>query len=174
MSCEYNCTGLDGVSPAVLYDNKTDKFYVWYVDINEIAHRLMRCESKDGIHFNNKTVMDATRLYKEPWHLDIVKNEHEHLYYILMTFAGVKDLYLACAQDIDGDFVLFQREPIVYCSDICDDISNTSSTYRSTGAFNETTGDFNIWTSAQRDSTNMWHVVHTKAKHVRYKWIQYD
>jgi hypothetical protein len=169
LSQEYNCSGVSGVSPAVLYDNKSKKFYMWIVDINYSPHQLIRYDSEDGINFTNKTIMDMSRLYKEIWHLDVSYNEYDRNYYMFITFAGCPDLWLARTTSITSTYVLYQPDPIINCADITDGKNSTVFTYRSSGVFKgpNTVG---LWIPAQRESDHMWRTVFVTAERKGYQW----
>ncbi len=169
LSQEYNCSSVSGVSPAVLYDNISKKFYMWIVDINCTPHQLMRYDSEDGINFTNKTVMDMSQLYKNPWHLDVSYNEYDKNYYMFITFAGCPDLWLARATNITNKFELFQPNPIIYCADITDDKSSTAYTYRSSGVF-KGPNTVDLWISAQKESDHMWRIVFVTAEKRNNQW----
>lgn len=170
ITIEYNCSDLHGVSPAVIYDDKAKKFYMWIIDINCKPHQLMRYESINGINYTNETAMDMSKLYGDLWHMDVCYNQYDQTYCMLITFAGKPDLWLASAKNITDEFTLYQCTPVVYCANISDSTSNTVTIYRSTGVFNNTSNTLDLWLSVQKESNNMWHIVHATAKKERCDW----
>jgi hypothetical protein len=170
LSKDYRCSNVSGISPAVLYDNKSKKFYMWIVDINYSPHQLMRYDSEDGINFTNKTFMDMSKLYKSPWHLDVRYNEYDNTYYMFLISPGCHDLWLAAATNITDTFVLYQRDPIVSCANITDNNSSTAHIYRSSGVFKGKSNTVGLWIPAQRESDNIWHIVYVTAEKIGHDW----
>ncbi len=170
MSQEYNCTGIQGVSPSVIYDQKSKNFYMWIVDINPHPHQLVRYESKDGINFTKKTILDPPELYECPWHIDVCYNQYDEKYYMLLTYSESPDLWLATADSPTGKFSLYQGVPVIYAKDLSSNASAISSTYRSSGLFKEKSNVLDLWISVQSQSDGTWRIIHTFARKNNYVW----
>jgi hypothetical protein len=176
MSQEYNCTGIRGISPAVIYDQKSRNFYMWIIDINsdqkdkDQEDQLVRYESTDGINFTKKTIMDLSELYECPWHIDVCYNQYDEKYYMLITFLGRPGLWLATADSPTGKFSLYQETPVLYIDDVSSSTDKISFIYRSTGLFKEKSNVLDLWLSVQIKNGGLWRIIHTTAKKNKYVW----
>lgn len=170
ISKEYNCNGTHGVSPSVIYDQKSKKFYMWIVDIDPQPDQLVRYESTDGINFTNKKIMDISKLYMTPWHTDVCYNQYDKLYYMIIKFSESDDLWLATSNNVTGQFTLWQSTPTIYCENVSSSTNKISSIYRSSGFFKDESNVLDLWLSVQNDSDGLWHIIHTAARKRNCIW----
>ncbi len=170
VSPEINVTA-HGVSPAVLYDNATQIYYMWIVDIDPQPHVIYRYTSTDGVHFANKQAVDQSSHY-QPWHMNIMNYPGKSTIYALFTLIGNEgfndDLHIATANSYTNNFTV-QSSPLLKVEDSSSATHEDVQLYRSAGIFSDDGNILNLWIPAH-DTIGVWTVFYTQATKENSVW----
>ena len=171
VSPEINVTA-HGVSPAVLYDKATRKYYMWIVDIDPQPHVIYRYTSTDGVHFENKQAVSQSSNY-QPWHMNTMNYPGNSTIYALFTLMSkggtfTKDLHIATANNYTDNFTV-QSSPLLKFKDSSSATHKEVLLYRSAGIFSDDGNILKLWIPAQ-DTNGVWTVFYTQAMKENDVW----
>ena len=170
VSPEINVTA-QGVSPAVLYDNATQIYYMWIVDIDPQPHVIYRYTSNDGVHFGNKQAVGQSSNY-QPWHINVMNYPGKSTIYALFTLISNEgfndDLHIATANSYTDNFTV-QSSPLLKVEDSSSATHEDVQLYRSAGIFSDDGNILNLWIPAH-DTIGVWTVFYTQATKENGVW----
>lgn len=156
-----------GVSPTIWYNNTTGTFYMWIVNTDSNPNVIYRYTSTDGVNFSDKQAVGQSSNY-EICHVNVMNRPGDSKLYVLFTFVGNNNLYLATANNYTDNFTI-QNSPIVQVDDSSSVTHKDIELSRSAGIFSDDGNTLKLWIPA-KDINEVWTAFYTQATQANGIW----